>query len=210
MTIRCRRSRCSTWRARSPRSEEGPAWEDFQGIVEARVYDTEDSATYYWCGNTGGDRLYYGLPGNAIFRGTASITNGRFDVTFRVPRDVRYGGNNAKISLYFYGKGAGEADSSDGIGIQEHLQIASVASAEQDSLPPAIAAWMEVPSFRSGDLVSPTPKLHVDLADSSGINLSGEVGHRIAVRIDDAQTEDLTPVFQLRARPAHRGQPGER
>jgi hypothetical protein len=177
------------------RSDTDGVWPEFNGVVEARVYDTEDSAAYYWGGDITSAPYYYRLPGNAIFRGTASVTSGRFDVDFRVPRDVRYGGNNAKISLYFYGKATNEADSADGIGIREHLLIASEAAAQHDSVPPTIGAWLEVPSFRSGDLVSSTPKLHVNLVDSSGINLSGEVGHKITGRIDDAQTEDLTPFF---------------
>ncbi|HEY3294343.1 MAG TPA: type IX secretion system sortase PorU [bacterium] len=174
----------------------GPVWSNFRGVVDARVFDTQDSAAYYWCGNTTDTPFYYGLPGNAIFRGTATVDSGRFHVTFRVPRDVRFGGNNAKISLYFYGAdNSAGADSADGIGIQEHIPIASQPSAEQDTIPPAISAWLEVPSFKPGDLVSSTPKLHVNLSDNSGLNLSGEVGHKITGRIDDAQTEDLTSFF---------------
>lgn len=180
------------------RTEDGPVWDTFNGIVEARVFDTEDSAAYDWadcsCAPIPG-AFYYGLPGNAIFRGQASIANGRFDLRFRVPRDIRFGGSNAKISLYFYGKDSLSADSADGIGIRDHLLIADEAAVAFDSIAPAIQAWLEVPSFRSGDLVSALPKLHIDLADSSGINLSGEVGHRITARLDDAQTEDLTPFF---------------
>ncbi len=66
---------------------------------------------------------YYGLPGNAIFRGRSSIENGRFDVTFRVPRDIQYGGDNAKVSLYFFGKSDSESDSADGIGIEYRAPI---------------------------------------------------------------------------------------
>jgi hypothetical protein len=177
------------------RTDTGALWSDFQGVVEARVYDTEDSAAYYWCNNTSSPPFYYKLPGNAIFRGRASVRNGRFDIAFLVPRDVRFGGTNAKISLYFFGRSDADADSADGIGIQEGLAIASVASSEQDTVPPTISLWLETASFRSGDVVSPTPRLHVDLVDSSGINLSGEVGHKITVRIDDAQAQDLTPYF---------------
>ncbi|MBM3325070.1 MAG: hypothetical protein FJY66_05320, partial [Calditrichaeota bacterium] len=70
-------------------------WEDFQGIVEARVYDNEETAIYYWCGNPQYP-FEYRLPGNAMFRGTASVQEGRFSVTFRVPKDVTFGGTNAK------------------------------------------------------------------------------------------------------------------
>jgi hypothetical protein len=40
--------------------------------------------------------------------------------------------------------------------------------------------------------------LHVDISDSSGLNLSGAVGHRITARVDEAGTEDLTPFFNYR------------
>lgn len=170
-------------------------WSDFQGVVEARVFDSEDSAAYYWCGDTDRAPYYYGLPGNAIFRGLASVVNGHFDVTFRVPRDIQYGGTNAKVSLYFYGKSDSDPDSSDGIGILRPLRIASAAASDVDSLPPEITIWLEAPSFSSGDQVSQTPVLHVGLQDASGINLSGAVGHRVTARVDDATTEDLTPYF---------------
>lgn len=176
-------------------TDSGAVWTDFQGVVEARVYDTEDSAAYYWCGNTSSSPFYYGLPGNAIFRGRATVENGRFDITFRVPRDVMFGGTNAKISLYFFGSSIAGGDSADGIGIKEGLAIASAPSDQQDSLAPAVSVWLETPSFRSGDVVSSTPKLYVNLADSSGINLSGEVGHKITVRVDDSQADDITPFF---------------
>lgn len=177
------------------RTPDGPRWSDFQGVVEVRVFDTQDSLAYYWCGDNSVNPYYIGLPGNAIFRGTATVRDGRFDAAFRVPRDVRYGGNNAKISLYFFGKSDSEMDSADGIGIREHIPIALHPSTETDTIPPHISIWMETPSFRPGDLVSATPRLQAAISDSSGVNLSGEVGHKITVRIDDAQAEDLTPFF---------------
>ncbi|MCB9357188.1 MAG: type IX secretion system sortase PorU [Calditrichaeota bacterium] len=175
-------------------------WADFQGIVEARVFDSEDSAAYFFpqttdCSVPSQVPYYYGLPGNAIFRGRSSVVNGRFDITFRVPRDIQYGGTNAKVSLYFYGKSDSEPDSADGIGIEQPLRIASEAATVSDSIPPQIETWLENTSFRSGDQVSRTPRLIVRLGDDSGINLSGEVGHRITVRIDEAQAEDITQFF---------------
>jgi len=175
-------------------------WADFQGIVEARVFDSEDSAAYYFplvtdCSTPSTVPYYYGLPGNAIFRGRSTIENGRFEVTFRVPRDIQYGGENAKVSLYFFGKSDSEVDSADGIGIEQPLRIASAAAATTDTTAPAIGAWLENTSFRHGDQVSRTPMLIVRLTDESGINLSGEVGHKITARIDEAQAEDITQFF---------------
>ncbi|MBL0060349.1 MAG: type IX secretion system sortase PorU [bacterium] len=175
-------------------------WSDFQGIVEARVFDSEDSAAYYFplasdCSTPSQTPYYYGLPGNAIFRGRSSIVNGRFEVTFRVPRDIQYGGDNAKVSLYFFGKSDSETDSADGIGIERPLRIANAAAAVTDSVPPLIGAWLENSSFRNGDQVSRSPLLIVSLTDESGINLSGEVGHKITARIDDAQAENITQFF---------------
>lgn len=170
-------------------------WEDFNGIAETRVYDTEDSSAYYWCGDLNSSPFYYGLPGNAIFRGRASVEDGVFDVTFRVPRDVQYGGTNARIGVYFWGKSGSVEDSADGVGFEAPLPIAQEAAAVTDTVPPRIEAWLDVPSFHSGDIVGEMPTLIVRLYDESGINLTGAVGHKITVRIDDAQTEDLTQFF---------------
>ncbi|MCC6476962.1 type IX secretion system sortase PorU [bacterium] len=180
--------------------DDDEVWTDFQGIVEARVFDSEDSAAYYFptpgnCGTPSTTPYYYKLPGNAVFRGRSTIENGRFNVTFRVPRDIQYGGENAKVSLYFFGKSDSDPDSADGIGIERPLRIASGAASESDSIPPSIEVWLENSSFTSGDQVSTTPLLVVRLTDESGLNLSGEVGHRVSARIDDAQPEDVTPFF---------------
>ena len=168
-------------------------WEDFEGIVEARVFDNEETAVYYWCGNENYP-FEYRLPGNAIFRGTAGVHNGQFSATFRVPKDVTFGGLDAKISLYFFGRDA-SGDSADGIGVQENIPIASTVGTDTDSLPPVITAWLETESFQPGDPVSSSPLLSVTITDSSGINLSGEVGHKIVVRVDESSSEDLTPFF---------------
>lgn len=182
------------------RNTDDEVWADFQGIVEARVFDSEDSAAYYFpnpvnCSAPSQTPYYYGLPGNAIFRGRSSIVNGRFEVTFRVPRDIQYGGENAKVSLYFFGKSDSESDSADGIGIEQPLRIASAAATVEDTIPPNINVWLENTSFRTGDQVSRSPLLIVRLTDDSGLNLSGEVGHKITARIDDAQAEDITQFF---------------
>ena len=70
-----------------------------------------------------------------------------------------------------------------------------------DDKGPEIDIYLDDRSFRSGDVVTPTPMLIVDLQDGSGINASGAgLGHRIEAWIDDSPTSiDLTEFYTTSA-----------
>jgi hypothetical protein len=123
------------------------------------------------------------------------VQNGEFTGSFIVPKDIGYGGKNAKISAYVV-----NSDSSiDGAGALDSLIVAGTDTTVKDSLGPQI--WIlfeENMKFTDGDTVKPDPALIVYITDPQGINLTGELGHGITLIIDDdwENMQDLTSNFQ--------------
>jgi hypothetical protein len=60
---------------------------------------------------------------------------------------------------------------------------------------PGLRLSFNGPQWREGDLLAPNSSVYIVLQDSSGINLTGEIGHRIELVIDEGTPVDLTPHF---------------
>ena len=52
------------------------------------------------------------------------------------------------------------------------------------------------PNLRDFDFVDPQPTLQVAVSDSSGINLTGGLGHGLTVTLDENQNFEVTDLFQ--------------
>jgi len=136
--------------------------------------------------------LDYSLGGPVIFRGSVSVENGVFEGGFIVPLDIDYGGDAAQLSGY------GNFGNVSGIGGLDSLAIASVAATTSDNSGPAIVYQIEeIPDFVSGDRIPANATVIVVLSDESGINLTGGLGHRIELVVDNDNntTVNLTGFF---------------
>ena len=143
------------------------------GIAEVTVYDSPIVRTHRL-------GLRYLLTGPTIFRGPVSVQNGFFEGAFVVPLDVDYGGDAARIAAY------GSLAGSSAIGGRDSLAIADTVSVTSDNAGPEIQyAFEQAPGFVSGGRIPARATLILRLSDSSGINLTGGLGHRIELTFDD-------------------------
>ena len=145
----------------------------------------------------------YDLPGLVIFRGEAWVEDGVFSASFVVPKDISYGGNTARVSVYVFSAKGGSAyggnENQDGAGAQDSLIILGSDTTVVDTIGPEIAiSFEESPDFMEGDIISPGATLHLLISDTNGINITGELGHGITLVIDqDYQHQlDLTENLQ--------------
>ncbi|MDP3024624.1 MAG: type IX secretion system sortase PorU, partial [candidate division Zixibacteria bacterium] len=168
----------------------------FKGTAYLLAFDSDKQRNYLMALPWGGvATVKYSLPGNVIFRGSAQVNSGKFEGSFIVPKDMGYGGKDGRISAYLV-----NSDSTiDGAGALDSIPVAGTDTTVKDSLGPEVRiAFVENPKFIDGDTVQPDPGLKVYVSDSSGINLTGELGHRITLSIDDDWENilDLTSNFQ--------------
>ena len=166
---------------------------DFNGNVTVAVFDNQQEKTYRIVSGSSVYDLDYTMPGARIFRGQTDVSGGRFSLQFVVPKDISYGGENARISAY--AESAGQNVSASGS--LDSIRVSGTVSEITDSLAPEIKTFLGEELLADGVVVPQQSSLRIELFDSSGINLSGEVGHKFELNLDDDPfyTFDLTDKF---------------
>ncbi len=164
---------------------------DFQGKAYVLGFDSQRKKVHQI--ETQSANVSYDLPGLAIFRGEALVEGGRFEASFVVPKDISYGGNTARVSVYVFN------ESQDGAGARDSLVILGSDTTVVDTMGPQITiSFQEKPDFAEGDIIPPSATLLLSIFDEHGINITGELGHGITLVIDqDYQHRlDLTKNFE--------------
>jgi hypothetical protein len=167
----------------------GKVRDNFNGTAIVTLYDADRNLTVMDNGSEQRMMFY----GGRLFRGPATVTNGRFTATFRVPKDIAYDSATGRLHVYAFN------DVDDAAGMTGRVRIyGSDTTHVTDIHGPALNVFLDDRTFRSGDMVSSNPLLIVDLADTSGINSSGSgLGHHIEAWMDNSTTAmDLTDNFQ--------------
>ena len=118
---------------------------------------------------------------NALFKGKASVINGKFSFTFKVPKDINYQYGNGKLSLY------AEDGIKDANGFFTGFIVGGTTNnIGGDNQGPEIKAYLNDEKFVNGGISNQNPILIVKLSDSSGINTIGTgIGHDIVATLDN-------------------------
>jgi hypothetical protein len=157
----------------------GGLWSTFNGTVDITIYDKPiDEKTL---GNgTNGVEVDYKHLRSIIYSGKVEATNGKFNFSFVVPKDINYNVGNAKISLYAHN----EVEDAAGNNITIKVGGANE-NPDEDDLGPEIKLYMDSRNFVNGGFTSENPTLIADLYDDHGINLSSSgIGRDLLVTID--------------------------
>ncbi len=119
--------------------------------------------------------------GETIFRGNASVTNGQFEFSFVVPRDIRIPVDNGRISFYAKKNQALENQN----GYNTAIKIGGInENAPQDNISPKVKLYMNDETFVSGGITNESPFLLAFLEDENGINTASGIGHDIIAVLD--------------------------
>ena len=157
-------------------SDDSPV--NLDGELFINLYDSDRNMSYHLLSDPS-IKIDYTKPGPTLFRGRATISGGEFSFDFVAPLDIGYGGQKGKLSLYSV---LGDAA---GIGATGPLVISDQVTVSTDTVGPQMTySFSSHANFVSGDPVSLNESLELTLADSSGINLAGGLGHGIALEID--------------------------
>jgi hypothetical protein len=115
------------------------------------------------------------VQGGVIFRGRVSITGGKFNTSFTVPKDISYENKAGKVVAYIFNQ------NTDGVGFTRNIVVGGTDStAVDDGNGPEIEIYYDDLSFESSYLVSPDFELLVHLEDETGLNTTGTgVGHKL-------------------------------
>jgi len=171
-------------------TDAGKPLSDYEGKLLLRVLDTRKAYVYKSPSGVQSNTLH--TTGNNIFRGIAAIENGEFNVKLIVPKDISYGGDDARLSLYFWN------ENSSGAGAVKGLAVGINGANLVDNDGPKMHLYFGNPNFVPGDYVSTRPTLTLNIGDSvSGVNTAGDIGHQILLTLDEDYTnsKDITEYF---------------
>ncbi|MFY7667110.1 MAG: type IX secretion system sortase PorU [Crocinitomicaceae bacterium] len=129
----------------------------------------------------------YDLQRNIVYKGKSSITNGYFDFSFVVPKDIALNIGKGKISYYAYN------NLSDAYGYDTNFRIGGInPNGITDNEGPQLELFLNDESFVSGGITDETPVLILKAFDENGINTVGNgIGHDITAIIDDKTSEPI-------------------
>jgi hypothetical protein len=152
----------------------------FNGHVYPAVFDKARNVTTL-ANDPTSQPTSFSTQTNILFKGKASVVNGRFSFSFKVPKDINYQYGFGKLSLY------AEDGSNDGNGFFTNIVIGGAGnSIDGDNDGPEIKPYLNDEAFANGGVTNENPVLLLKLADSSGINTVGTgIGHDIVATLDN-------------------------
>lgn len=151
---------------------------DFTGELRVTVY--EKATTRQTLGDEGAPKVPVSMWESIIYDGKATVTQGQFELTFVVPKDITYTYGTGKITLY------ASNGTTDAIGTNQSIVIGGTAKdIVADNVPPTVNLFMDDESFVSGGITGKSPTLLAKLFDENGINTAGiGIGHEITAVLD--------------------------
>ncbi len=174
-----------------------PTESGFNGTVTVTLYDTPSQVFASFVSPVITINDSWLTDGPILYRGTASVTNGQFSLSFIVPRDVKLDSGAAQFSGYAYSG----SDGRTALGDNESIHLVSADSDQAyvgDTTGPSLSVWLGSRAFRSGDEVSMNSTIIVDVKDILGLNTStASIGHSFIGWVDDAEDSavDLTRTY---------------
>jgi hypothetical protein len=158
----------------------------FNGRVFVTLYDK--AQLLRTLGLNGSPVRNFSVQRNVLFRGSASVNNGRFKVNFTMPKDINYAFGYGKISYY-----AENGTPFDAAGGDNNLLIIGGTSTDvKDEQPPVVQVFLNTDAFVSGGITDDDPKILVKCVDDNGMNVSGvSLGHDLVAVIDENVTASI-------------------
>ena len=158
----------------------------YNGVLSTTVYDKFQNRTTLANDGTRNRgeliTMNFKTLGAVIFKGKASVTNGKFNFDFVVPKDISIPTGLGRVSFYATKSDFSEDQSGADL---NHVVIGGVnENAEEDKVGPTISLYMNDENFVSGGITNQSPNLLAKLEDFNGINTASGIGHDIVAILD--------------------------
>ena len=134
--------------------------------------------------------INYSLPGANLFRGQFSFSGTSFEGKLRIPLDISYSNNLAKLIIYL------NNESRDVIGVIESLKLEAGSSIQDNQGPNIVFETIYGQRLEENDHLIKSEDLVVRISDPIGINLTNEIGHEIILTdLNNQETFNKTNQF---------------
>ncbi len=131
---------------------------------------------------------------NTLFRGEVSVTNGLFDASFVLPKNISYKLEKGKVLAYAWN----EETLEDATGANTNVVIGgTVPNPGNDNTPPEMNLYINDDSFVSGQTVGQNSLFIARISDESGVNISSNgFNQDITLRLNDGDPINLNDYYQ--------------
>lgn len=170
---------------------------NYNGVVYPAVYDkkTTQKTLGQDKGNAGSLVASYVVQKNVIYKGKASVTNGRFTFSFVVPKDISYNVGYGRLSYY------AQLGNVDANGSYDSILVGgSSNSIINDTQGPEMKVFLNNDQFANGGITGESPLLIVQLKDLNGVNTVGNgIGHNLTASLTngtESQKIDLNEYYE--------------
>ncbi|MEO8150765.1 MAG: type IX secretion system sortase PorU [Bacteroidia bacterium] len=165
------------------RDKSGNKLSTFNGVVYPTIYDKVDSLVTLRNDSTGSDQsgfFPFTIQKSILYKGKASVTNGDFEFSFIVPKDIKYSVGKGRLSFY------AQNGFTDAQGYNNNVLIGGInLNAKADNKGPELKLYLNSDKFVFGGLTNESPSIYALLNDSNGINTVGNgIGHDITAQLD--------------------------
>lgn len=160
--------------------------QSFNGLVHVTIFDKEETIKTL-CNDskldTTAQPFVYTYRTNPFYVGEVEVQNGKFEIEFIVPKDIRYNYGKGRVVMYAYDV----EQNIEANGSCENIYIGGEGeNIEYEYDGPQIKAYLNSPYFIDGSKVNENPLFVAELSDVSGINTIGSgIGHDIILRLND-------------------------
>lgn len=169
---------------------------DFKGELTLTLFDKEFNKLSKYDPESDGSANPLSIEKNIklresiIYQGKAIVSDGKFSVSFIVPKDISYLIGNGLVLTY----AKNDSSNLDASGGFVNFFIGdSDDNVPTDNNPPKISLYINDTTFKDGGLTGNNITLLAKITDESGINLSRtSVGHEISLVIDGESQNSIT------------------
>ena len=169
---------------------QGNLMPNFNGVIYPTVYDKKNRLTTL-VNDAGSNPKTFSVRQKVIFKGNASVNQGKFAFEFVVPKDINYELGSGQISYY------AKNDLEDANGVYNSVTVGGTDSnAVTDQIGPEVSVFMNDDKFAFGGLTDANPLLYVELYDASGINTIGNgIGRDLSSELNLSTKESQTHIL---------------
>lgn len=151
----------------------------FNGVLDVSVLDKPEKITTL--GNDSPKYFKFELNDKTIYKGKASVTEGKFSFEFIVSKDISLSYGKGTI-LYYANNGVVDANG----GTKDIIVGGVDDNPPTDNQAPKISLFINNEEFDPGDITDENPILLAYVSDDNGINTTGNgIGHEILATLDE-------------------------
>lgn len=153
---------------------------DFNGTLAVTIFDKPRKVK-----TVNGESKTFQVQNNTIYKGKASVSNGKFSFSFIAPKDINYEPGSGTISYY------ADNGKTDAAGRDTMVTVGGASdNPKQENNPPVVKPFIKDSLFRNGGLTGSNTAIFAILEDETGINVSGNaVGHDLTAILDGDESK---------------------